>query len=105
MSPWSAKRLQHLMRGEQLNFLPWAPVEVDSIDRVLRIMRFGTASGSFTQVYEATPNELDIWHGMPLFLHLSGDICIVYTEGQLMVSAWKRGRMVIITQVRTRTYV
>ena len=68
--------------------------------RLLEVLGFSPSSKSLNVLFEASPIELDVFHGIPCFAKLSGDVAVTYTEGNAIISFWMEGRSVVITEVR-----
>lgn len=63
-------------------------------------MQFDTSLKTLSHVYDSSPTELDVWHGIPLFINITENVCIVYTEGHLLVFFWRMNWTFILTQVK-----
>ncbi|KAL5504770.1 hypothetical protein ACEPAH_7433 [Sanghuangporus vaninii] len=65
--------------------------------RTLKILGF-SRDNPLSLLFRTSTEEIDVFHGLPAIVKLSGDVSVVYTEGYLTITFWKDDRSVVVRE-------
>ncbi|KAL5521297.1 hypothetical protein ACEPAG_9220 [Sanghuangporus baumii] len=65
--------------------------------RTLEILTF-SRDKPLSLLFRTKTEEIDVFHGLPAIVKLSGDVSVVYTEGYLTITFWKEDRSVVVRE-------
>ncbi|KAL5532090.1 hypothetical protein ACEPAF_5654 [Sanghuangporus sanghuang] len=65
--------------------------------RALEILGF-SRHNPLSLLFRTKTEEIDVLHGLPAIVKLSGDVSVVYTEGYLTITFWKDDRSVVVRE-------